>query len=73
MNIEDTIRNINFGLLREQKMRLIGMANKIKTLKLDVEALDGVIALLDAIQDAAVEDGMATEVEVFGESQGEET
>ena len=48
---------INWKLLRSQKAWLVHAATP--------EA-DGLTMLLDALQDAVVEDGIATESEVFG-------
>jgi hypothetical protein len=52
------ISNMNWKLLREQKTFLWNTESE--------EAL-GIVHLIDAIQDAAVVDGIATQLEVFGE------
>jgi hypothetical protein len=62
--IEKVFTSINWKLLREQKLYMLNEAN----LKENPSAYDGVIGLLDAIQDAAVASGMYTEVNVFGKT-----
>jgi hypothetical protein len=57
MNITNI--DINWAYLRKQKEWL---------LKHDNDYADGLIHLLDDIQDAAVESGECTEQEVFGQS-----
>lgn len=59
-------KKIDWALLRQQKLGLLSMANENKRPTSEIEVLDGVIALLDHIQDNAVEKGLATESEVFG-------
>lgn len=54
----EVISNMNWDLLREQKSFLWNNGSK--------ETL-GLVHLIDAIQDAAVEDGIASKLEVFGE------
>lgn len=65
------IGRIDFKELREQKQILIRMiqdwgeaddANQRK----DSEKVEGLLSLLDKIQDEAVDKGIATELEVFG-------
>jgi hypothetical protein len=55
--IRDVVERIDWDLLRDQKSWLLAMG---------VELGEGVIGLLDEIQDAAVADGLATEEAVFG-------
>lgn len=50
------VKHINWPLLRQQKLWL---------LKQDTPQADGLIALLDSIQDAAVADGLVYEYAVF--------
>jgi len=64
MSVTDTIKNINWKLLREQKEYCINEANNNQEA---TNIYDGLIHLIDALQDAAVNDGLATENEVFGE------
>ena len=49
--------NINWALLREQKLWLLTQESP---------HADGLIHLIDAVQDQAVATGSATEIEVFG-------
>ena len=56
MNLNDIVANINWEELRDQKLWLQSSN--------DVEA-EGILCLLDQIQDAAVELGIATFQEVF--------
>lgn len=55
--IDKLVRRINWRLLRKQKIHLLQMP--------DDELTDGVIGLIDALQDAVVAEGVATEKEVF--------
>jgi hypothetical protein len=67
---------IDWALLRQQKLTLVTLAITPPVSVKDadypleigamVEDLSGIINLLDAIQDEAVENGTATEEEVFG-------
>ena len=54
--------NINWALLREQKAALVRMAMTGQ----DNQALDGIINLLDALQDEAVRSGLTDAENVFG-------
>jgi hypothetical protein len=56
--LSKVISNTNWELLRNQKEWLLNQGSD--------EAI-GLAHYLDAIQDAAVEDGLATKLEVFGE------
>ena len=60
------IENINWQLLREQKERLFLDCNSKFFKPEQQEDIEGMLSLLDCIQDAAVADGIATEEEVFG-------
>lgn len=66
MKIVDTISAIDFKLLREQKAELVGSIGVLDDLGYSVVKLNGILHTLDAIQDAVVEQGLATEEEVFG-------
>jgi hypothetical protein len=58
---------INWKLLRRQKTSLVSLATLGKTVTgEDCEAIDGILNLIDAIQDRAVDGEQATEREVFG-------
>lgn len=61
-----TAASIDWALLRKQKFQLVSMADDDDRLMSEIEVLDGVLALLDHIQDDAVAQGRATELEVFG-------
>ena len=58
ISINQVIRRINWSDLRNQKERL-----------LTTNEHGGILHLIDAIQDAAVSDGFATEIEVFGKEE----
>ena len=58
-NLKTVFANMDWLLLREQKRHLLSLQDK-------TGAVQGVVHLLDAIQDAAVEDGIASEETVFG-------
>ncbi len=59
---------INWKLLRKQKTTLLDTIAFFEGLELHKEAarLDGVVNLIDSIQDSAVDHGQATSREVFG-------
>jgi len=56
--MKETLKHMDWALLREQKLWLFHNDS--------IEAA-GLLSLVDAIQDAAVAEGIATEKEVFGE------
>lgn len=58
---------IDWTLLRHQKNCLVSMANDEERLTAEIDVLDGVVSLLDSIQDMAVKSGHATERVVFGD------
>lgn len=70
--IEEIVTEIDFTALRQQKLDVL---NHIRFLNGSLSAeyiqtigsLGGIIHMIDAIQDAVVEDGIKTEAEVFGE------
>jgi len=57
--------DIDFALLRSQKLDLIDLTSVDKP---SAEVAEGMLALLDHIQDYAVDSGQATEQEVFATS-----
>ena len=63
-----TPRPLDWPLLRYQKNYLINMASKGQRLTDEIEVLDGIISLIDGLQDEAVENGQATIEVVFGDS-----
>lgn len=56
--------NLDWALLRRQKIALLELSLPEK----DDKLIQGIIHIIDAIQDYAVDHGDATEQEVFGES-----
>lgn len=62
------IDGIDWKLLREQKITLLNVIGEITHTGQPerVEHLDGIINLIDSIQDEAVETGKVSEAEVFG-------
>ena len=62
---------VDWALLRQQKDALVDMADDEDRLTSEIEVLDGVIALLDSLQDAAVRLGKASQLEVFGEPEAD--
>ena len=59
---------IDWQLLREQKECLLEMADQT-TNSTHILAIEGVLSTLDYLQDQAVENGDATEEEVFGPAE----
>lgn len=57
-----TFNSIDWSLLRAQKLWL---------LEQNCEHADGLVHIIDAIQDQAVSNGIASELEVFGFNYGE--
>ena len=66
--VNKVIKNIDSPLLRAQKDDLLDHINKNRGLVFSdkIYAFQGLISLLDELQDAVVEDGIKTEKEVFG-------
>lgn len=64
--IQKVISGINWPLLREQKMHLITASDFDVIPRHLRTSLEGILVLLDNLQDAAVNDGIATEEEVCG-------
>lgn len=63
---------LDWKLLREQKTTLLVLAHGGKTTLQEAEHLDGVVNLIDRIQDDALDSGEATELEVFGTEKNPE-
>lgn len=61
--IQDTIKRVNWKLLRKQKDYCLNEAANNREV---AQIYEGVVALIDALQDAAYKDGVATESEIFG-------
>lgn len=62
----------DWKLLREQKTLLLVLTQGGRTSIEEAELLDGLVNLIDNIQDAALDNGEATELEVFGTEQNPE-
>ena len=62
------IRTIDYPLLKKQKEGLLDhiTRNRGSIMSDKIALFDGLICLIDEIQDAVVEDGIKTEKEVFG-------
>lgn len=63
-NLESVMKDVDWELLREQKAFLFNEANNNRDAE---EVCEGLLNLLDNIQDAVVVDGIASMEEVFGE------
>ena len=66
---KEALQGVNWPLLREQKEYCINEANNNSECS---EIYDGIVHLIDALQDAVVADGIVSEYEVFGESGDED-
>lgn len=62
---EELIRNIDWKLLNEQKQRLAELLDLTQLQQEDYGALEGILSLLDEIQDCAVDYLEIPEKEVF--------
>jgi hypothetical protein len=66
----NTVKRIYYPLLRHQKTTLLELSKAGESsdffTREDHDALNGIINLIDRLQDAVVEDGIKTEKEVFG-------
>lgn len=63
--------NMNWEMLRDQKVWLLNLWNEMRKnpnawTDTDREMLDGIINMIDGVQDYAIDNGNATEYEVFG-------
>ena len=63
MDISDVIAQVDWQVLREQKAQLVSGDPGSAEYK---EAIEGLIGLIDALQDAAVDSGVVDPGEVFG-------
>ena len=59
-------KTLNWPLLRDQKQTLLMLRDNVHVTPADAEHLDGIINLIDALQDEAVDSGSVSETEVFG-------
>ena len=64
----NALSNIDWPLLRQQKLALVSASLPAHSADSD-DALDGIIHLIDHIQDSMVESGVMTETEVFGKQE----
>ena len=66
--LESIVKKIDYPLLAQQKEGLLDYIrrNRGSIMSDQIELLNGLVCLLDEIQDAVVEDGIKTEKEVFG-------
>lgn len=62
-NLESVMKGVDWELLREQKVFLFNEANNNSDAE---EVCEGLLNLLDNLQDAVVADGLASAEEVFG-------
>lgn len=58
--------NLDWELLREQKLALYDVAYSSDCSLKVTRALEGLISLLDHLQDSAIESQQSTELDVFG-------
>ena len=77
-NIGRIVVDLNFELLRKQKLELLECLDSntdplTKNVILSAGNLEGLVLMIDAIQDGVVHNGIKTEAEVFGEEVGDET
>ena len=59
------LRNIDWDLLSQQKLTLLRLLDTVLEADQQYEDLEGIINLLDALQDSAVNDGIFPENVVF--------
>jgi hypothetical protein len=65
-SLKEVVSGIDWALLREQKEYCVNEACNNSECS---EIYEGIVGLFDAIQDAAIADGLATETEVFAERE----
>lgn len=65
-NTTKVISNIDFAMLNNQKMTLLRLMDTILEDEKQYDDVQGIINMIDSIQDAIVRDGFRTEAEVFG-------
>lgn len=65
-NLLKALKNTDWDMLQQQKLELLNLLGNHRNKCSPI--LDGLIHFLDAIQDAAVDDGIASKEEVFGKS-----
>lgn len=67
-NIEEVLDRVDWRLLKKQKLALVDIviADPEGRSAEEIAALEGVINLIDALQDAVIEDGLFSIDDVFG-------
>lgn len=60
------VGNVNLILLRKQKRHILKILNNKAVPRVQKDSLEGILNLLDHIQDQLVAEGYATERQVFG-------
>jgi hypothetical protein len=63
---EQLFTNIDWALLRNQKINLIEISELENLTSFQKEALDGILNIIDGLQDAVVDDDLFTELVVCG-------
>lgn len=64
-HIMAAVQGIDWTMLREQKLQLLDVLNLQCLSQPQLDALTGILHLIDAVQDGAVDDGIANKKEVF--------
>lgn len=64
MSVKDVLAQTDWELFRKQKAALRNLPTMYED---EQNAVSGILNFIDALQDAVVEDGIATEQQVFGE------
>lgn len=70
------LENIDYGLLAEQRLEIVNLIDDLDDWPEErrhgyIEALEGVLSLLDAITDQAIAQGVTTEAEALMKPQGQ--
>lgn len=71
MTLKEFVAEIDWGRLRKQKQLLLGLVDSQNIIMEQGEELDGVIHLLDDLQDVAVDELGLSKTAVFGESEND--
>lgn len=67
--ITEAILGIDWRMLKDQKMQLIFVIENGEISNKKRNALEGILHLIDAIQDAAIDDGITTKAQAFGSDE----
>ena len=65
-NIYDVFAGTNWPLLRDEKLFLMQLPRLYPLSDEEMQKVDGIVHWIDAIQDAAVDEGVADPAEVYG-------